>query len=113
MAAGTNQFVVRTSLSTFAFSNLIPKLQAFSSEAGGVDIVSSLSPPISSDDFNLLITSDPFVIEPADSWKIYNEELVCVGPPNLVAGRELSIARLTPILNITSRPDILPTWLRP
>ncbi|WP_092303746.1 LysR family transcriptional regulator [Bradyrhizobium sp. Ghvi] len=113
-AAGTNRIVVRTSLSTFAFSFLIPNLQAFSSEAGGVivDVVSSLSPPTSSDDFDILITRDLSVIEPADSWEIYNEELVCVGPPNLVAGRELSIVRSTPILNITSRPDILPTWLR-
>ncbi|MGY4408099.1 LysR family glycine cleavage system transcriptional activator [Bradyrhizobium sp. USDA 3315] len=113
-AAGSNRLVVRTSLSTFAFSILIPNLQAFSSEMGGVivDVVSSLSPPTSSDDFDILITRDLSVIEPADSWEIYNEELVCVGPPNLVAGGELSIIRSTPILNITSRPDILPTWLR-
>lgn len=113
-AAGTNRIVVRTSLSTFAFSLLIPNLQAFSSEAGDVivDVVSSLSPPRSSDDFDVLITRDLSVIEPADNWEIYNEELVCVGSPNLVGGRELSIVRSTPILNITSRPDILPTWLR-
>lgn len=113
-AAGTNRIVVRTSLSTFASSLLIPNLQAFSAEAGGVivDVVSSLSPPTSSDHYDILITRDLSVIEPADSWEIYNEELVCVGPPNLVAGRELSIVRSTPILNITSRPDILPTWLR-
>ncbi|MGY3591779.1 LysR family glycine cleavage system transcriptional activator [Bradyrhizobium sp. USDA 4341] len=113
-AAGSNRLVVRTSLSTFAFSILIPNLQAFSSEMGGVivDVVSSLSPPTSSDDFDILITRDLSVIEPADSWEVYNEELVCVGPPNLVAGRELSIVRSTPVLNITSRPDILPTWLR-
>lgn len=113
-AAGTNRIVVRTSLSTFASSLLIPNLQAFSAESGGVivDVVSSLSPPRSSDDYDILITRDLSVIEPADSWEIYNEELVCVGPPNLVAGRELSIVRSTPILNITSRPDILPMWLR-
>ncbi len=112
--AGTNRIVVRTSLSTFAFSLLIPNLQAFSSESGGliVDIVSSLAPPTSSDDFDSLITRDLSVIEPADSWEIYKEELVCVGPRNLVAGKELSIVRSTVILNITSRPDILPTWLR-
>nr|WP_271612178.1 LysR family transcriptional regulator [Bradyrhizobium sp. CCBAU 21362] len=113
-AAETNRIVVRTSLSTFASSLLIPNLQEFSAEAGGVivDVVSSLSPPTSSDNFDILITRDLSVIESADSWEIYKEELVCVGPPNLVAGRDLSIVRSTPILNITSRPDILPTWLR-
>lgn len=77
-----------------------------------MDIISSLAHPKSSDDFNILITRDHSVIEPADSWAIYKEELVCVGPPNLVGRRELSIVRPTPILNITSRPDMLPTWLR-
>ncbi|WGD56766.1 LysR substrate-binding domain-containing protein [Bradyrhizobium sp. CB1650] len=77
-----------------------------------VDVVSSLSPPTFSDDYDILITRDLSVIEPADSWEIYNEELVCMGPPNLVAGKKPSIVRSTPILNITSRPDILPTWLR-
>ncbi|WP_342710026.1 LysR family transcriptional regulator [Bradyrhizobium sp. B124] len=109
-----NRIVVRTSLSTFAFSLLIPNLQAFSAEVGGVtvDVISSLSPPTSSDDFDILITRDLSVIEPADNWEIYNETLVCVGSPNHVAGKPLSIARSMPILNITSRPDILPTWLR-
>ncbi|QOZ29628.1 LysR family transcriptional regulator [Bradyrhizobium sp. CCBAU 51753] len=109
-----NRLVVRTSLSTFASSLLIPNLQAFSAEVGGVtvDVISSLSPPASSDDFDILITRDLSVIEPADSWEIHNEALVCVGAPNHVAGKTLSIARSLPILNITSRPDILPTWLR-
>ncbi|RXG85849.1 LysR family transcriptional regulator [Bradyrhizobium zhanjiangense] len=109
-----NRIVVRTSLSTFAYSFLIPNLQAFSAEMGGVtvDVISSLSPPTSSDDFDILITRDLSVIEPADDWEIYNETLVCVGSPNHVAGKTLSIVRSMPVLNITSRPDILPTWLR-
>ncbi|MES5486354.1 LysR family transcriptional regulator [Bradyrhizobium sp. INPA03-11B] len=109
-----NRIVVRTSLSTFAHSFLIPNLQAFSAETGGVivDVISSLSPPTSSDNFDILITRDLSIIEPADDWEIYNEELVCVGSPNHVAGKSLSIVRSMPILNITSRPDILPTWLR-
>lgn len=80
--AGTIRIVVRTSLSTFAFSILIPNLQAFSSEAGGVivDTISSLAHPTSSDDFDVLITRHLSVIEPADSWEIYKEELVCVAP---------------------------------
>ncbi|MGY2986178.1 LysR family transcriptional regulator [Bradyrhizobium sp. USDA 4508] len=109
-----NRIVVRTSLSTFAYSFLIPNLQAFSAEMDGVivDVISSLSPPTSSDNFDILITRDLSVIEPADDWEIYNETLVCVGSPHHVAEKTLSIVRSLPILNITSRPDILPTWLR-
>ncbi|MET4349385.1 LysR family transcriptional regulator [Bradyrhizobium sp. RT9a] len=109
-----NRLVVRTSLSTFAYSLLIPNLQAFSAEMSGVivDVISSLSLPISSDDFDILVTRDLSVVEPADDWEIYNEQLVCVGSPNHVVGKGLSIVRAMPILNITSRPDILPTWLR-
>ncbi|MCP1835462.1 LysR family glycine cleavage system transcriptional activator [Bradyrhizobium sp. USDA 4532] len=110
----TNRIVVRTSLSTFAYSFLIPNLQAFSAEMDGVivDVISSLSPPTSSDNFDILITRDLSVVEPADDWEIYNETLVCVGSPGHVAGKPLSIARSMPLLNITSRPDIMPTWLR-
>lgn len=109
-----NRIVVHTSLSTFAYSFLIPNLQAFSAEMGGVvvDVISSLSPPRSSDNFDILLTRDLCVAEPADDWAIYNEMLVCVGAPNHVIGKTLSTARSMPILNITSRPDILPTWLR-
>lgn len=109
-----NRIVVHTSLSTFAYSFLIPNLQAFSAEMGGVvvDVISSLSPPRSSDNFDILLTRDLCVAEPADDWAIYNEMLVCVGAPNHVMGKTLSTARSMPILNITSRPDILPTWLR-
>lgn len=109
-----NRIVVHTSLSTFAYSFLIPNLQAFSAERGGVvvDVISSLSPPRSSDNFDILLTRDLCVAEPADDWAIYNEMLVCVGAPNHVMGKTLSTARSMPILNITSRPDILPTWLR-
>ncbi|MDH2357195.1 LysR family transcriptional regulator [Bradyrhizobium sp. SSUT112] len=109
-----NRIVVRTSLSTFAYSFLIPNLQAFSAEMGGVvvDVISSLSPPRSSDNFDILLTRDLCVVEPADDWAIHNETLVCVGSPNHVMGKTLATARSMPILNITSRPDILPTWLR-
>ncbi|MVT54741.1 LysR family transcriptional regulator [Bradyrhizobium yuanmingense] len=112
--ADANRIVVHTSLSTFAYSFLIPNLQAFSAEMGGVvvDVISSLSPPRSSDNFDILLTRDLCVAEPADDWAIYNEMLVCVGAPNHVMGKTLSTARSMPILNITSRPDILPTWLR-
>jgi LysR family glycine cleavage system transcriptional activator len=110
----TNRIVVRTSLSTFAYAFLIPNLQAFSNEMGGVvvDVISSLSQPTSTDDYDILITRDLSVIEPADDWEIYKEQLVCVGSPNHVDGKSLPVVRTVPILNITSRPDIMPTWLR-
>ncbi|WP_084674950.1 LysR family transcriptional regulator [Bradyrhizobium sp. WSM2793] len=109
-----NRIVVRTSLSTIAYSFLIPNLQAFSAEMGGVvvDVISSLSPPRSSDNFDILLTRDLCIVEPADDWAIHNETLVCVGSPNHVMGKTLATAGSMPILNITSRPDILPTWLR-
>ncbi|MDA9489585.1 LysR family transcriptional regulator [Bradyrhizobium sp. CCBAU 11361] len=112
--SNVNRILVRTSLSTFAYSFLIPNLQAFSAETGGVivDVISSLSQPTSSDNFDILITRDLSMIEPAHDWEIYNEELVCVGSPNHVDGKTISIVRSMPILNITSRPDILPTWMR-
>lgn len=109
-----NRIVVRTSLATFAYTLLIPNLQVFTSEMGGavVDVISSLSLPSSSDSFDVLITRDLALVEPSDSWEIYNEQLVCVGSPNHVSGKGLSVVKSIPILTITSRPDILPTWLR-
>ncbi|MHC2296150.1 LysR family transcriptional regulator [Rhizobium mongolense] len=112
--ADYNRIVVRTSLSTLAYTLLIPNLQIFTSEMGGavVDVISSLSLPSSSDSFDVLITRDLALLEPSDSWEIHNEHLICVGAPNHVAGKGLSVVRSIPMLSITSRPDILPTWLR-
>lgn len=109
-----NRIVVRTSLSTFAYTLLIPNLQAFSNEMGGavVDVVSSLSLPSSTDGFDVLITRDLALSEPSDHWEIHNEQLVCVGSPQHVTGKDLSVLRHIPVLAITSRPDILPAWLR-
>jgi LysR family glycine cleavage system transcriptional activator len=109
----SNRLVVRTSLSTFAYTVLIPNLQRFSAEADGavVDIVTSLSQPAITDEFDVLITRDLAVNEPSDHWDLLKEQLVCAGSPHLVAGKDLSAVRTTPILAITSRPDILPRWL--
>lgn len=57
-----------------------------------VDVISSLSPPRSSDSFDILLTRDLCVAEPADNWAIYNKMLVCVGSPNHVMGKTLSTA---------------------
>jgi LysR family glycine cleavage system transcriptional activator len=109
-----NRLVVRTSLSTFAYTLLIPSLSEFSKEMGGVtvDVISTLSAPASDDSFDVLLTRDLTVSEPADRWDFYDEHLVCVGSPNCVAGRGLEALRTTPVIAVTSRPDILPTWLR-
>lgn len=106
--------VVRTSLSTFAYTLLIPNLRDFSEEMGGVtiDVTTALSAPTSSDGFDVLLTRDLTLAEPADRWDFYDEQLVCVGAPDCVAGRGLEALRTTPVLAVTSRPDILPTWLR-
>ncbi|MDQ7251039.1 LysR family transcriptional regulator [Dongia sedimenti] len=109
-----NRLVVRTSLSTFAYTLLIPHLQEFSSEMGGavVDVISSLSMPSTTDGFDVLLTRDLSLSEPSDRWDVYEEQLVCVGAPQHVAGRGLATLRSMPVLAITSRPDILPAWLR-
>lgn len=110
----TNRLVVRTSLSTFAYTLLIPNLREFSKEMGGVtvDIISTLSAPTSTDNFDVLLTRDLTLTEPGDRWDFHDEQLVCVGAPECVAGRGLEALRTTPVIAVTSRPDILPTWVR-
>lgn len=109
-----NRIVVRTSLTTFAYTVLVPHLQAFSLEMGGavVDVVSSLSMPSTSDGFDVLITRDLVLSEPSDRWDIYDEQIVCVGAPQHLLGRKLAQALELPVIAITSRPDIVPAWLR-
>lgn len=109
-----NRLVVRTSLATFAYTVLIPHLREFSTEMGGVtvDVISTLSAPTSTDSFDVLLTRDLMLNEPADRWDVYDEQLVCVGAPDCIAGRGLDALRNTPVIAVTSRPDILPTWLR-
>jgi LysR family glycine cleavage system transcriptional activator len=112
--AEANRLVVRTSLSTFAYTLLIPNLREFSKEMGGVtvDVISSLSAPTSIDNFDVLLTRDLTLSDLDDHWEFYDEQLVCVGAPDCVAGRGLEALRTTPVLTVTSRPDILPTWLQ-
>lgn len=111
--ADANRIVVRTSLSTFAYTTLIPNLQAFSDATGNatVDLVTSLSAPSLAEDFDVLITRDLTVTEPSDHWELLQEHIVCVGRPSLIADKPLDLATAAPILTITSRPDILPRWL--
>jgi LysR family transcriptional regulator, glycine cleavage system transcriptional activator len=112
--AAFNRLVVRTSLSTFATHILIPNLQAFTREMGSVtiDVISSMAQPDPADSYDVLVTRDLHVEEPADEWHIHHEQLVCVGSPVHVKENGIGSIRTTPVLAITSRPDILPTWLR-
>ncbi|WP_246299565.1 LysR family transcriptional regulator [Sinorhizobium psoraleae] len=109
-----NRIVVRTSLTTLAYTLLVPNIQAFSQECGGavVDIVNSLAPPTSDDGFDVLITRDLSIVEPADQWELHSEHIVCVGSSTHISGKGQTVVRTMPLLTITSRPDILPTWLR-
>lgn len=108
-----NRLVVRTSLSTFAYSTLIPGLQDFAKEANGavVDVVTSLAPPTTTDSFDVLVTRDLDISEPSDHWDLIEEQLVCVGVASQVAGRGISVIEDVPFLSISSRPDILPRWV--
>ncbi|MBB3458805.1 LysR family glycine cleavage system transcriptional activator [Rhizobium sp. BK313] len=112
--ADVNRLIVRTSLSTFATHVLIPHLSEFSKEMGGatVDVVTSLAMPSASDRFDVLVTRDLHIAEPGDHWEIYREQLICVGSPTHLKSKGLASIRSIPILSTTSRPDILPTWLR-
>ena len=109
-----NRLVVRTSLSTFAYSTLIPSLQDFAKQENGavVDVVTSLAPPSSMDSFDVLVTRDLEISEPSDHWDLIEEQLVCTGTSAQIAGRELPLIHEMPFLTISSRPDILPRWLK-
>lgn len=109
-----NRLVVRTSLSTFTYALIIPRLQEFSRQMGGamVDVTTSLSVPSATDAFDVLLTRDLDLSEPADCWDVHEERIVCVGASQSVAGRGIDAVKGTPMLSITARPDILPTWLR-
>lgn len=108
-----NRLTVRTSLPTFAYSTLIPNLPRFSADNDGaqVDVVTSLAAPKGNDQFDVLITRDIDLKEAADQWHLLEEQVVCVGVPSAIGTSTLpALARTTPILSVTSRPDILPRW---
>lgn len=111
--SASNRIVVRTSLSTFAYTILIPNLESFSAQTGGalVDVMTSMAPPAAHDGFDILLTRDLDLAEPGAHWDVHEERLVCVGAPSHVAKKGAGALRTMPILTITSRPDILPNWL--
>lgn len=109
--ASAGRLVVRTSLPTFAMTALIPLLSRFQPEpVVSVDIVTSLSPPVAGDVYDVLITRD-LVINDDRHWLLATEELICVASPAVrheYAGQSMS---RWPFLVTRSRPDVLSCWI--
>lgn len=107
------RLVVRTSLPTFAFTSLIPSLSEFSKLHNDVpvDVLTSTTPQELLGNFDVLISRDLSLPPPMHEWTICEENIVCVGAPDVVK----TVAKLgylaKPICTVNSRPDILPTWL--
>lgn len=111
--ADNNRLTVRTSLSTFAYSSIIPNLHQFSADHNGavVDVVASLAQPAVSDQFDVLVTRDLEVASASEHWDLLEEQLVCAGIPSLVSDVDFeTLVRETPFVTVISRPDSLPTW---
>ncbi len=109
-SADSGRLVVRTSLPTFAMVVLIPALPLYCPvPAVSVDVVTSLSPPVSGDVYDVLITRD-LVIDDDEHWLLVKETLVCVASPAL--HREFADKEIGdwPFLVARSRPDALAAW---
>jgi len=101
---------VRTSMPSFAMTVVVPSLGAYSTERGvQIDLITSLSPPQPSDDFDVLITRD-LSLPGTESWELVREELVCVGAPALVANHHAQSRRHWPMVAARSRPDLVARW---
>ncbi len=108
-----SSITVRTSISTLAYSLVVPKLSDFSERHGGatIDMVTSLAAPNSTDRFDVLVTRDLHLAEAADEWLLHHESLACIGAPALIHGRTPeAIVRTVPLIAVSSRPDALPCW---
>ena len=101
---------VRTSMPSFAMTVVIPALGAYTAKHGvQIDLITSLSPPQPSDDFDVLITRD-LNLPGAESWELAREVLVCVGSPGLVAAHRAEPSERWPMVAARSRPDVIATW---
>jgi DNA-binding transcriptional LysR family regulator len=105
------RLVVRTSLPTFAMTVLIPALPHFCSAPSlSVDVVTSLSPPLAGDVYDVLITRD-IVIDDEAHWLLATEALVCVAAPALVKAYRDKPIDAWPFLATRTRPDVLSDWI--
>lgn len=106
------RLVVRTSLPTFAMTVLIPALPNFCPEPPvPVDVVTSLSQPVTGDIYDVLISRD-LALENADHWLLATEELICVATPTELRECAAKPINRWPFLTARSRPDVLADWTR-
>ncbi|AFK56361.1 LysR family transcriptional regulator [Tistrella mobilis] len=111
--SGRRTLVVRTSLPTFAFTTLIPRIADFSREHGDVpiDVLTSVTSQELHGDFDVLITRDLVLPGPVQEWTIAEEKVVCVAAPEIARRITLATLAAVPLFIVNSRPDILPAWL--
>jgi len=101
---------VRTSMPSFAMTVVIPSLGAYTAKHGvQIDLITSLSPPGPSDDFDVLISRD-LSLPGTESWELVREELICVGSPALLASQHAQTQPRWPMVAARSRPDVIATW---
>lgn len=101
---------VRTSMPSFAMTVIVPALADYQSSHGvNVDLITSLSPPEVSDDFDVLISRD-LHLTGTESWTLIRETLVCVAAPGLLAAQPAAALAFWPMVASASRPDVMATW---
>jgi LysR family transcriptional regulator, glycine cleavage system transcriptional activator len=104
------QLKVRTSLPSFALHVLIPALPEFQSRSGViVDVSTSLSAPVSTDDFDVLVTRDLELATP-DHWELCKETLVCVAAPDQYRKFVDKAPLEWPMIATRSRTDVVAAW---
>lgn len=104
------RLMVRTSMPSFAMTVVVPMLGSFMSQSPmRVDLITSLSPPLPRDEFDVLITRD-LAMPNSEGWELLQEELVCVGSPQLVQQHRSQPPHRWPMIAAKSRPDILAAW---
>ena len=106
----SGRLLVRTSVPTFAMMVLIPALSRFCPlPAVAVDVVTSLSPPLAGDTYDVLITRD-LVQDDDEHWSLATEQLVCVAAPSVLGEFSAKPIGAWPFLATRSRPDVLSEW---
>ncbi|MBS1230572.1 MAG: putative transcriptional regulator PalR, LysR family [Proteobacteria bacterium] len=106
----SGRLLVRTSVPTFAMMVLIPALSRFCPlPAVAVDVVTSLSPPLAGDPYDVLITRD-LVQDDDEHWSLATEQLVCVAAPSVLGEFSAKPIGDWPFLATRSRPDVLAEW---
>lgn len=108
--AESGRLLVRTSVPTFAMMVLIPALSRFCpAPAVAVDVVTSLSPPLAGDVYDVLITRD-LVLGDDGHWLLATEQLICVAAPSVLSEFSAKPVADWPFLATRSRPDVLAEW---